>query len=83
LGKEHNLPAIRLCSRRGGLAVDDEQNTCNQCRDSGNDIKDCPKAYAKQAQPGDYEEYSEQDPFQLIHVHFISPLNFMTGRTVP
>jgi len=57
------------------LAVDDEQNTGNQSADSRNDAQYSTKAYSKQTKPGDYQENSEQDPFQLTHIHFISPLS--------
>lgn len=59
-----------------GLAVDDEQNAGDQCTDSCNDVKYCTKTYAKKAQSGDDQKYSKQDPFQLTHMHFISPLNY-------
>jgi hypothetical protein len=68
-------PPSGLAGRPLTLAVDYEQNTRNQCADSRDDVKYCAKTYTKKTQAGDYQEDSEQDPFQLIHVHFDSPLS--------
>jgi hypothetical protein len=61
-----------------GLAVDQEQNTGNQCTDSRNDIKDRTKAQAKKHQAFDDQKDSEQDPFNFFHVHVI--LSFLLLR---
>jgi len=58
-----------------GLAVDDEQDTCNQCADTCDDVKYLAETQTKKTQAHDDQEDSEQDPFQLTRVHFISPLS--------
>jgi hypothetical protein len=60
------------------LAVDYEQNTRDQRADSRDDVKYRAETQTKKTQAGDDQEDSEQDPFQLIHVHFISPLLILT-----
>jgi hypothetical protein len=58
------------------LAVDDEQNTGNQRANSRDDAQYSAYTYTKKVQAHDDQEDSEQDPFQLIHVHCVSPLSY-------
>lgn len=46
-----------------GLAVDDEQNTGDQCANSSNDAQDSTKAYTQKTKSGNHQKDTEQYPF--------------------
>ena len=57
------------------LAVDYEQHTGDQRAYSRDDAQYSTHTYTKETKARNYQEYPEQNPFQLTHIHFNSPLS--------
>jgi len=64
---------MRLCSRKTlGLAIDQEQDPCDQRADPGDDApNNAAKPYTQKTKAGDDQKDPEQNPFQLTSIHFV------------